>query len=190
MYKTDFILASASPQRLLLLKQIGYEPKKIAPADIDESTKKGEKPTAYVKRMALEKAQKTAKLHPNENILAGDTVVCVGNRILHKARNDEEQTSVMKLLSGRSCQVISAVCVIDRLGRISQRCVTSRVMTKRLSSEEISQYVAGHEWVGCSGYKIEGSFAGYVRKIIGSYSGIVGLPLFETQNLLQGIGIK
>ena len=100
MEKKDFILASASPHRLALLEQIGYAPKMVAPADIDESVKKGENPTAYVKRMALEKALKSASLNPNEKILAGDTVVCVGSRILHKSKNDEEQTAVMKLVSG------------------------------------------------------------------------------------------
>ena len=190
MEKTDFILASASPQRLSLLKQIGYAPKKIAPADIDETTRPNETPNAYVKRMALEKAQKTAELYPHENVLAGDTIVCVGKRILHKSHNDEEQTVVMNLLSGRSSRVISAVCLIDRNGRIAQRCVTSRVVTKKLSREEVENYVSSHEWVGCCGYKIEGNFAGYVKKVVGSYSGIVGLPLFETQNLLKGAGVK
>ena len=190
MEKKDFILASASPHRLALLEQIGYAPKTVAPADIDESVKKGENPTAYVKRMALEKALKSASLNPNENILAGDTVVCVGSRILHKSKNDEEQTAVMKLISGRSSRVISAICLISKDGKISQRCVESRVITKRLSDAEIKEYVDGHEWIGCCGYKIDGCFAGYVQKIIGSYPGIVGLPLFETQNLLRGIGVK
>lgn len=190
MEPKDFILASGSPQRLALLRQVGFEPKKIAPADIDESTHKNEKPNAYVKRMALEKAKKTAELMPNENVLAGDTVVCVGRKILHKAKNKQEQTEIMTLLSGRSSKVISAVCLIGRDGRVVQRCVVSRVLTKKLSSAEIEKYVAGGEWQGCSGYKIEGSFAGFVRKIIGSYSGIVGLPLFETLNMLKGMGIK
>ena len=190
MEKSDFILASASPQRLSLLKQIGYEPKKIAPADIDETERKQETPVAYVKRMALEKALKTAELYPNENVLAGDTVVCAGRKILHKSTTDEEQTTVMNLLSGRSNRVISAVCLIDKDGHVAERCVSSRVVMKKLSEEEINNYVASHEWVGCCGYRIEGNFAGYVKKIIGSYSGIVGLPLFETQNLLKGAGIK
>ena len=190
MVTKDFILASASPQRLALLRQVGYEPKKVVPADIDESTYRNERPNAYVKRMALEKAKRTSELMPNENVLAGDTVVCVGRRILHKAKNAQEQAETMALLSGRSSKVISAVCLIGRDGRIVQRCVESRVITKKLSFAEIDEYVAGGEWQGCSGYKIEGVFAGFVRKIIGSYSGIVGLPLFETLNMLKGMGIK
>ena len=190
MEMQDFILASASPQRLALLAQVGYKPKKVVPADIDESVYKYENPTAYVKRMALEKAKKVAEKMPDENVLSGDTVVCVGRRILHKARSKEEQTAAMNLLSGRSCRVISAVCLVDRNGRTAQKCVVSRVVTKKLTAKEIRDYIDSEEWVGCSGYKIEGIFAAFVRKIIGSYSGIVGLPLFETVNLLKGIGIK
>lgn len=190
MDKKDFILASASPQRFALLEQIGCPPKKVAPADIDESIRLHETPAAYVKRMAREKALKITEEYPQENILAGDTIVAVGRRILQKARSDEQQTEVMRLLSGRACRVISAVCLISRNGKIAQRCVETRVITKKLSEEEICDYVASHEWVGCCGYKIEGLFAGYVSRLIGSYSGVVGLPLFETQNLLKGIGVK
>nr|QIM10301.1 Maf-like protein [uncultured Alphaproteobacteria bacterium] len=190
MDKKDFILASASPQRFALLEQIGCPPKTVAPADIDESVRQYETPTAYVKRMALEKALNVANKYPDENILAGDTIVAVGRRILRKAHNDEEQTEVMNLLSGRACRVISAVCLISRDGRVAERCVMSRVVTKKMNEEEIRDYVASREWVGCCGYKIEGRFAGYVSQIVGSYSGIVGLPLFETQNLLKGIGVK
>ena len=190
MTTKDFILASGSPQRRALLEKVGFKPKKIAPADIDESVRQYEKPVAYVKRMAKEKALKAAEENPNENILAGDTVVCVGQRILHKSRTDDEQREVMKLLSGRACKVISAVCVISRNGKVGQKCVTSRVITKKLSKQEIEDSVTGHEWVGCCGYKIEGSFEAFVRQIVGSYSGIVGLPLFETVNLLKGMGIK
>jgi septum formation protein len=190
MATSDFILASGSPQRKALLEKVGFVPKKIAPADIDEGVHQYEKPAAYVKRMAREKALKSAKDNPNENILAGDTVVCVGRKILHKSRSDDEQRGVMQLLSGRACKVISAVCVIRRDGKIGQRCVTSRVVTKKLSKQEIDDYVNGHEWVGCCGYKIEGSFEAFVRQIVGSYSGVVGLPLFETVGLLKGMGIK
>ena len=143
-----------------------------------------------MKRMALEKARRVAALHPGENVLACDTVVVVGRRILHKAGSDEEQTRVMRLVSGRASHVLSAVCLINKNGREALRFSDSRVLTKRLSEEDIRNYVATGEWKGCSGYKIEGRFAGFVRKIVGSYSGIVGLPLFETQNLLNGAGIR
>lgn len=186
----DFILASSSPQRRQLLAQIGYLPKKIQPADIDESIHKFEKPAQYVKRMALEKARKVALLCPNENVLACDTIVSVNGKILQKAQSDEAQTKVMKSLSGKAHRVLSAVCLISRDGRESLKLNTTRILMKKLSEEEIKTYVAGHEWVGCAGYKIEGELAAYVKKIIGSYSGVVGLPLYETKNMLNGAGVK
>lgn len=190
MAEKAFILASGSPQRLALLSQIGLKPQKIEPADIDESEKKGEKPSAYVKRMAVEKAQKIAEKYPGTIVLGADTVVVVGAKILHKSRTDEEQLAVMKMLSGKSHKVLSAVCVIGKDGKKSVRLNTTRILMKKLSEEEIQNYVASHEWVGACGYKIEGSLAGFVTKIIGSYSGVVGLPLYETRNLLLGVGIK
>ena len=113
----DFILASGSPQRIRLLEQIGYKPKKIQPADIDENCLPHEKPLPYVNRMALEKAKAIAKLYPNENVLASDTIVTVGLRILHKSKNADEQLKVMNLLSGRNHKVISSVCLIDKNGK-------------------------------------------------------------------------
>ena len=186
----DFILASSSPQRRMLLAQIGYEPKAICSADIDEKEKFCERPSAYVKRIAKAKAQKVAETNKGENILSCDTIVVIGRRLLHKATTDEEQYQVMKLLSGKAHKVLSAVCVISKEGKIAERLVSTRILMKRLSEEEIKAYVASHEWQGCSGYKIEGCMEGYVRRIIGSYSGIVGLPLYETKNLLNGIGVK
>lgn len=190
MSSKDFILASASPHRLALLEQIGFKPKNVMPADIDESIKKFETPTVYVKRMALEKALKIADSHPQENVLSCDTTIVVGGKVLHKAVNAAEQTKVMNLLSGRANKVLTAVCLIDKKGQVKLHCVVSRVITKRLSEEEIKEYVASNDWMGCCGYKIDGAFAGFVRKISGSYSGIVGLPLFETKNLLNGVGVK
>lgn len=190
MQKKDFILASASPHRLALLEQIEMPPKMVLPADIDETTKKDEAPTAYVKRMAVEKARKIASIHKGENILACDTIVVVGTRVLHKSTTDAEQEKVMRLISGRSSHAISAVCLISKDGKESLRCVDTRVITKSLSEEEIKRYVKSHEWMGCCGYKIDGTFAGMVRKIIGSYTGVVGLPLCETLCLLNGVGIK
>ena len=186
----DFILASSSPQRLRLLEQIGFVPKKIQPADIDESCRLHEKPLLYVKRMAREKAQAVSKLYPNENILASDTIITVGLRILHKSKDANEQTQVMRLLSGRNHKVISSVCLIDKKGKISERVVTTRISMKNLSEEEIKTYVESNEWVGVCGYKIEGLLAGYVRNMVGSFTGVVGLPLYETKNLLTGAGIK
>lgn len=185
----DFILASGSPQRRALLAQMGFAPKQFVPADIDESEKKHETATAYVKRMALEKARRVAGLFPNENILACDTIGVAGAKILHKAHSEEEQTAVLEKLSGKAHYVISSVCVIGKNGRIAQRTVSTRILMKKLTPAEIKDYVVSHKWEGVCVYRIEDMEA-YVKKIIGSYSGIIGLPLYETRNLLNGIGIK
>lgn len=186
----DFILASGSPQRIALLRQIAYEPKSIRPADINEDCLPHEMPLPYVRRMAKSKAEAVAALYENENILACDTVVVVGARILHKAKDVEEQRKYMRLLSGRAHRVISSVCLINKKGKISQRTVSTKILMKRLSDEEIEEYLQSNEWVGVCGYKIEGRLAGYVTKLVGSYSGVVGLPLSETLNLLKGEGIR
>ena len=185
----DYILASASPQRIALLRQIAYEPKAIIPADIDESCLPHEKALPYVRRMALSKAEHVAKLHTNENVLAADTVVVVGQKILHKSQNEDEQRKVMQMLSGKTHRVISSVCLISKSGKISQRTVTTKMTMKLLTSKEIEDYVACGEWRGVCGYKIEGKLAGYVKRIVGSYSSVVGLPLYETLNILKGEGI-
>jgi len=186
----DFILASGSPQRIALLRQVAYEPKKIQPADIDENCLPHEAPLPYVRRMALEKAKHVAALCSGENVLACDTVVAVGQRILHKAKDVDEQRKYMKLLSGRTHRVISSVCLIAKDGKISQRTVTTKIAMKVLSSEDLEDYLACGEWKGVCGYKIEGRLAGYVTRMVGSYSGVVGLPLYETLNLLKGVGVK
>lgn len=186
----DFILASSSVQRRELLLQIGFEPKLIEPANIDEAPKKSEKASAYVKRMALEKAKEVAKRHPQNIVLGSDTIVVIGAKIIQKCHSDEEQVKVMQLLSGKAHRVLSAVCVVDAKGKESVKLSTTKIQMKRLSEKEIKDYVATHEWVGCAGYKIEGCLAGVVRKMNGSYSGVVGLPLFETRNLLQSAGVK
>lgn len=190
MPKKDFVLASCSPQRIALLKQIGYEPFCIEGADIDEAPHKYEGPTAYVKRMAYEKALVVAAKHKGKVVLAGDTVVVVGKTILQKAPDAETQKKVMRMLSGKAHKVLSGVCVVSAEGKISLKCVTTRIVMKKLTEKEIEDYVATQEWVGCAGYKIEGCLAGFVKKIIGSYSSVVGLPLFEVRNMLNGVGIR
>lgn len=186
----DFILASGSPDRYKLLEQVGFLPKEVKPANIDETRLKYEKPLPYVKRMALEKAKAAAKENPNENVLAADTIVSAGLRIIQKSKDDSEQETVMRLLSGRNHKVISAVCLIDKNGKITQRCVTTRIAMKRLSEEEIENYISSKEWVGVCGYRIDGLLGCYVKNMVGSFSGVVGLPLYETINLLKGAGIK
>ena len=186
----DFVLASGSPQRIALLRQLGIEPKKIQSADIDETPYKYETPSAYVKRMAKEKALAVAKLNVGDVVLGGDTIVVVGRQIIQKANNADEQSKVMRLLSGRANKVLSAVCVVDKHGKPSVKLSTTRILVKHLSDDEINNYVASKEWEGCAGFKVEGMMEGYVRKMIGSYSGVVGLPLYETKCLLNGVGIK
>ena len=186
----NFILASSSPQRIALLRQIDCEPAKICPANIDETAYPKEKPLPYVRRMALQKAAHVAALNLEQNVLACDTVVCVGNRIIHKSSSEDEQRKVMKLLSGRVHKVISSVCLIDKNGKIHQRTVSTRITMKRLSERELEDYVKDGEWKGVCGYKIEGKMAAYVSRLVGDYSAVVGLPLCETMNLLNGVGIK
>ena len=188
--KKDFILASGSPQRIALLRQAGYEPKKIQSADIDETPHRCETPSAYVKRMAKEKAVHVAGLNPGEIVLGGDTVVVVGRRIIQKAHDEAEQEKIMRFLSGKTNRVLSAVCVIGRDGKAIVRLSTTKISVKKLSETEIREYVAGRDWIGCAGFKVEGMMEAFIRKIIGSYSGVVGLPLYETKCLLNGVGIR
>ncbi len=186
----DFILASGSPQRIALLRQLGIEPKKIQSADIDETPNRYETPSAYVKRMAKEKALAVWAQNQGEIVLGGDTIVVVGRQIIQKAHSPEEQTKVMQMLSGCANRVLSAVCLVDKTGRAMVKLSTTRIVVKHLSDEEIREYVVSKEWEGCAGFKVEGMMEGYVRKMIGSYSGVVGLPLYETKCLLNGVGIK
>ncbi len=185
----DFILASGSPQRRRLLEQIGYVPKDIHPADINEDIAAGETPLVYIKRIARAKAEAVAAVLKDENILSADTVIVANKKIIRKSATDEEQTAVMRLLSGRTHQVITSVCLIRKDGLVSQKTITTKIMMKHLTEQEIKDYIASGEWHGVAGYKIEGMLAGFVKKIIGSYSGVIGLPLYETKNMLNGAGI-
>ena len=189
MNKKDFILASASPQRKKLLEQIGFIPKQIKPADIDETFLKNEKPLCYIRRIAKSKAIAIAKKLPGENILSADTIIVVGQKIIQKSKDAQTQTEVMELLSGRAHRVITSVCLINKTGQISKKTVTTKIVMKHLTKNEIEEYISSNEWCGVAGYKIEGLLAGYVKKIIGSHSGVIGLPLYETKNLLNGAGI-
>ena len=190
MPKKNFILASCSPQRYALLQQIGYEPELTEAADIDETPRRFELPTEYVKRMAKEKALAVAAKHKGKVVLAGDTIITSGRQIIQKAPDAETQKQVMRLLSGKAHKVLSGVCVVSADGKVSVKCVSTRILMKKLTEKEISDYVATNEWVGCAGYKIEGCLAGLVKKIIGSYSSVVGLPLYEVRNMLIGAGVK
>ncbi len=184
-----FVLASASPRRLELLRQIGITPDDIAPADIDEAPGEREQPRALALRLALDKARHVAPDHAGDWILAADTVVACGRRILPKATDPETARRCLALLSGRRHRVYGGVCVIDPGGRHRTRLGQTVVTFKRLSASETDAYLACGEWQGkAGGYAIQGRAAALVRSIGGSYSNVVGLPLFETVSLLEGLG--
>lgn len=185
------VLASASPRRLDLLRQIGIEPFRVAAADIDESPFPREQPAFHAIRLACEKATAVAPQFPGDVILAADTVVAVGRRILGKPANANEARAFITLLSGRRHQVIGGVAVIDGTGRMHTRTVTSAVRFRRLTNADIDGYLAGGEWHDkAGGYAIQGLAAVFVAFISGSYSNIVGLPLYETATLLAGVSFK
>ena len=182
------VLASTSPRRLQLLGQLGVVPDCVVAPDIDESPRKGELPDAYALRLAEAKARAVTRAE-GEIVLAGDTTVAVGRRILPPATDEAVQRSLLALLSGRRQRVISAVAAIDPGGRLRTRLVRSIVTFKRLEPPEIDAYLASGEGLGkAGGYAIQGRAAGYVRFLSGSYSGVVGLPLFETRALLRASG--
>jgi septum formation protein len=183
------ILASASPRRLELLARIGITPDAIVPADIDETPHPGELPPRYAARIAAAKAAAVAE--PGAIILAADTVVAVGRRILPKAEVDADARVSLGLLSGRRHRVHSAVTLIDAQGKARQRLSTTIVTFKRLSAEEIASYLASGEWKGkAGGYAIQGRAEALIRAISGSWSGVVGLPLYETRALLEATGME
>lgn len=185
-----FVLASASPRRLELLKRIGVTPDLVDPADCDETPHKAERPLAYAKRIAAEKAAVVAARHAGAAILSADTVVAVGARILGKAETEADARAFLTLLSGRRHRVHSAVTLIDATGTARHRVSTSTLAFKRLSATEIDAYVAGGEWQGkAGGYAVQGYAEAFVRTLSGSHSGVMGLPLFETRALLQAAGV-
>jgi septum formation protein len=186
---SGFILASASPRRLELLRRIGVEPAAVLPADVDETPLRHELPAQLADRLAEAKARAVAQCRPDAFVLGADTVVACGRRILPKAEDADTARRCLDLLSGRRHRVIGGVCLIAPDGRVARRRVTTQVMFKRLTPQEIAAYVAAGEWHGkAGGYAIQGSAEAFVRQLIGSYSNVVGLPLYETQNLLRGLG--
>lgn len=178
------ILASASPRRLELLARIGVVPDEVRPAEIDETPHKGELPRLYAARVAAEKAASAAE--PGALLLAADTVVAAGRRILPKTEDEAEARRMLALLSGRRHRVLSAVTLVDGEGRARHRLSTSLVTFKPLTGEEIDAYVATGEWRGKAGaYAIQGRAEALVRFLSGSHSGVMGLPLYETRALLR-----
>jgi septum formation protein len=193
--RPKLVLASGSPRRLGLLNQVGIEPDSLMPSDVDELPVKGELPRALATRVARAKAETAlAAVRRGEElrgsfIIAADTVVSVGRRIMPKAEMLDEAAQCLRLLSGRSHRVYTAVCVVTPKETFRQRLVQTRVRFKRLSREDLEGYLASGEWRGKAGaYAIQGLAGSFVVKIVGSYTNVVGLPLQETVALLAGEG--
>ena len=183
------VLASASPRRLDLLTRIGVVPDAVVPADIDETPLRGELPHLYAVRIAAAKAEAVQAMEPGSIILAADTVVAAGRRILPKTEDEAEARRTLGLLSGRRHRVLSAVTVIDAARVARHRLSTTIVAFKRFSDEELAAYLESGEWQGKAGaYAIQGRAEALVRMISGSHSGVVGLPLYETRALLRAAG--
>ena len=189
MTAARLILASASPRRLALLRQAGIEPDAIAPADLDETPRPRELPADYVRRVARDKAAAIAPHHANAFVLAADTVVALGRRILPKAEDEATARDCLRRLSGRRHRVLGAVVVVAPDGRSAERLVATTVSFKRLTAAEVEAYVRSGEWQGkAGGYGIQGRAAAFIPRINGSYPNVVGLPLTETLALLTGLG--
>src|SRR5579863_2641185 len=187
--RPSLVLASASPRRLELLRQIGLTPDLIDPAEIDETPAPGETGRLAALRLARRKAAAAALAHPDAYVLAADTIVAVGRRLLGKAEDETEARRMLTLLSGRAHRVLTAVAAVAPGGRSGARLSETRVKSKRLTGAEIAAYLAGREWEGKAGaYAIQGHAGGFVAALNGSYTGVVGLPLYETRALLAGLG--
>jgi septum formation protein len=187
--RAPFILASASPRRRDLLGLIGLVPDRIVAADLDESPLKDETPAQLALRLAVSKAQAVASATPGY-VLAADTVVCVGRRVLDKAETTEDVAACLKLLSGRGHRVYTGVAVVNPAGKLSSRLVETRISFKRLSAADTAAYLASGEGIGkAGGYAIQGLAGAFVTHMVGSYTGVMGLPLYETRCLLEGSGL-
>jgi len=185
------VLASASPRRLELLRQLGIVPDRVDPADIDETPAPGELPPAHVVRLAEAKARAVRPRHPGAFILAADTAVACGRRILPKAEDEATARACLTLLSGRRHRVYGGVALMTPAGETTIRRVVTQVAFKRLSKTELDTYLATGEWHGkAGGYAIQGCAAAFIPWIAGSYSNVVGLPLSETAQLLAGRGYR
>ncbi|MBN9143781.1 MULTISPECIES: Maf family protein [unclassified Novosphingobium] len=183
--KPLLVLASSSPRRRDLLARLGIVPDRIASPDIDETPLKGELPRAYARRLAVEKARAVDRA-PNEIVIAGDTSVALGRRVLPPADTVELQREMLRAISGRRQMCISSVCVIDTAGRERVKQVETLVIFKNLTDQEIETYIASGEGLGkAGGYAIQGRAEALIRRLSGSHSGVIGLPLYETRALLR-----
>ncbi len=185
----NLVLASASPRRVALLAQIGIEPANIIPAEIDETSLKGELPRQLAARLAAAKAKSVAADFPEAFVLAADTVVACGRRVLGKASDETEAQCFLTLLSGRRHKVWGGICVIAPGGMSYNRIVSTTVSFKCLTGADITAYLDAGEWQGKAGaYAVQGRAAGFISGVNGSYTNVVGLALFETVQLLRGLG--
>ncbi len=186
---SKLLLASASPRRLELLKQSNITPDKVTPADIDETPLKGELPGPHALRLAVEKANRLKS--ETHFVLAADTVVAAGRRILPKGETDDDVRRCLDLLSGRAHRVYGGIAVITPQGKILSRLVMTAVRFKVLSDAEKDQYIESREGIGkAGGYAIQGLAAAYIKSINGSYSNIVGLSIYDTVQMLKGSGFS
>lgn len=187
--KNKLILASASPRRLDLLAAQGITPDAVVPADIDETPLKNEQPKTMVLRLAKAKAAAVAKNHAGSFVLAADTTVALGRRILGKPENESEARKFLELMSGRNHRVYGGIAVVTPAGKMVARVVETTVKFKHLSKSEMDAYIASGEWQGkAGGYGIQGKAAAFVASINGSYTNIVGLSIYDTMNILNGNG--
>jgi septum formation protein len=185
------VLGSASPRRLQLLAQVGVTPDLVDPADIDETVLKDETPRMLVKRLAVGKASAVAARHPDAFVLGADTIVAVGTRVLGKPVDETDARRMLKLLSGRNHKVLTGVAVIAPGGKTASRIVESRITFKRLTQDETDAFIASRDWDDAAGgYKIHQRAGAFVTNLQGSFTGVVGLPLYETLALLTGLGWK
>jgi septum formation protein len=193
--RPKFVLASGSPRRLALINQVGIEPDMLLPADVNETPLRGELPRACATRLAKAKAQAALTIVRQDEdvkgafILAADTVVAVGRRILPKAELLEEASQCLRLLSGRNHRVYTAICLVTPKEGFRQRLVETRVRFKRLSDTDMEAYLASGEWRGkAGGYAAQGLAGTFIVKMVGSYTNVIGLPLYESMALLDGEG--
>jgi len=195
-WRPKLVLASASPRRLALLQQVGIEPDALLPADVDETPARGESPRELAKRLARSKAEVARRTARNREdlkgayILAADTIVtAAGRRVLPKAEVVDEAAACLRLLSGRTHRVYTSVCLVTPKDAVRERLVETRLRFKRLSRDEIERYLASGEWRGkAGGYAIQGLAGSFVVKLVGSYTNVVGLPLYESVLMLEGEG--
>lgn len=189
--KPRLILASASPRRIELLSQIAIAPDHVVPADIDEIPASAETPRDLCARLARAKAEFVAADYPDDFVLAADTIVALGRRILGKPRDAQEAAAFLNFMSGRAHRVYTGVGLVSPGGKTTMRIVETRLKMKRLSPQDIQTYIQTNEWKGKAGaYGIQGYASAFITHINGSYTNVVGLPLYETRNLLIGAGYQ